>query len=209
MTPTEQDALLIIDVQNDFCPGGALEVPEGDQVVSVINKTSELFQTIVLTQDWHPAGHASFATTHNANPFSTTQLSYGEQTLWPDHCVQGSAGAEFHSDLESDSAALVIRKGMHPGIDSYSAFFENDKTTTTGLTGYLRQLGIKRVFCAGLAFDFCVRFTAEDAVKEKFETVVIEDACRAIDMDNSAEATKESFTQTGVTLIQSGELSAT
>jgi len=208
MTPTQHDALLIIDVQNDFCPGGALEVPQGDQVVSVINKTSDLFQTIVLTQDWHPAGHASFATTHNADPFSTTQLSYGEQTLWPDHCVQGSQGAEFHQDLKSDGAALVIRKGMHPGIDSYSAFFENDKTTTTGLTGYLRQLGIERVFCAGLAFDFCVRFTAEDAVKEKFETVVIEDACRAIDMDNSADATKESFTQTGVTLIQSGELSS-
>lgn len=206
MTPTQRDALLIIDVQNDFCPGGALEVPQGDQVVSVINKTSDLFQTIVLTQDWHPAGHASFATTHNADPFSTTQLSYGEQTLWPDHCVQGSSGAEFHRDLKSDGAALVIRKGMHPGIDSYSAFFENDKTTTTGLTGYLRQLGIKRVFCAGLAFDFCVRFTAEDAVKEKFETVVIEDACRAIDMDNSADATRESFKDAGVTLIQSGDL---
>jgi len=186
MAPDQQDALIIIDVQNDFCPGGALEVPQGDQVVSVINYITPQFQTIVLTQDWHPNGHTSFASSHNADPFSTTTLSYGEQTLWPDHCVQGSNGAAFHPDLQTNDAALVIRKGMHPGIDSYSAFFENDKTTTTGLTGYLRQLGIKRVFCAGLAFDYCVRFTAEDAVKENFKTVVVEDACRAIDMDNSA-----------------------
>ena len=130
MTPDQHDALIIIDVQNDFCPGGALEVPLGDQVVPVINQVSQQFQTIVLTQDWHPNGHASFASSHNADPFSTTTLSYGEQTLWPDHCVQGSDGAKFHSNLQSDSAALVIRKGMHLHIDSYSAFFENDKTTT-------------------------------------------------------------------------------
>jgi len=206
MTPDQHDALIIIDVQNDFCPGGALEVPLGDQVVPVINQVSQQFQTIVLTQDWHPNGHASFASSHNADPFSTTTLSYGEQTLWPDHCVQGSDGAKFHSNLQSDSAALVIRKGMHLHIDSYSAFFENDKTTTTGLTGYLRQLGIKRVFCAGLAFDYCVRFTAEDAVKENFKTVVIEDACRAIDMDNSADAARESFKQAGITMLQSTAL---
>ncbi len=206
MTPDQQDALLIIDVQNDFCPGGALAVPAGDEVVSIINNISPKFQTIVLTQDWHPAGHASFATTHNADPFSTTTLHYGEQTLWPDHCVQGSDGANFHSQLKSDSAALVIRKGMHPGIDSYSAFFENDQTTSTGLSGYLRHLGIKRVFCAGLAFDYCVRFTAEDAVKENFETVVIEDACRAIDMDGSTNAATESFAKIGVTLVQSTSL---
>lgn len=206
MTPDQQDALLVIDVQNDFCPGGALAVPAGDEVVSIINNISPKFQTIVLTQDWHPAGHASFATTHNVDPFSTTTLHYGEQTLWPDHCVQGSDGANFHSQLQSDSAALVIRKGMHPGIDSYSAFFENDQTTSTGLSGYLRHLGIKRVFCTGLAYDYCVRFTAEDAVKEKFETVVIEDACRAIDMDGSANAATESFAKTGVTLIQSSSL---
>lgn len=208
MTPDTQDALIIIDVQNDFCPGGALEVPQGDQVVSVINAIAQQFQTIVLTQDWHPLKHASFASSHNADPFSTTTLSYGEQTLWPDHCIQGSDGAAFHPDLQTNGAALVIRKGMHPGIDSYSAFFENDKTTTTGLTGYLRQLGIKRVFCAGLAFDYCVRFTAEDAVKENFKTVVIEDACRAIDMDNSADAARTSFNQMGITMLQSNTLTA-
>jgi len=208
MTPDTQDALIIIDVQNDFCPGGALEVPQGDQVVSAINQIARQFQTIVLTQDWHPQEHASFASSHNADPFSTTTLSYGEQTLWPDHCIQGSDGAAFHPDLQTNGAALVIRKGMHPGIDSYSAFFENDKTTTTGLTGYLRQLGIKRVFCAGLAFDYCVRFTAEDAIKEKFKTVVIEDACRAIDMDNSADAARASFKQMGITMLQSTALTA-
>lgn len=206
LTPDQQDALLIIDVQNDFCPGGALEVPAGDEVVTIINNVSHKFQTIVLTQDWHPAGHASFASTHSAEPFSTTTLHYGEQTLWPDHCVQGSHGAEFHSQLQTDSAALVIRKGMHPDIDSYSAFFENDQTTTTGLSGYLKRLGIKRVFCAGLAFDYCVRFTAEDAVKENFETVVIEDACRSIDMDGSADAARDSFLQTGISMIQSSSL---
>ena len=206
MTPDQHDALLIIDVQNDFCPGGALEVPAGDEVVPIINRIAPKFQTIVLTQDWHPPGHASFASSHNADPFSTTTLHYGEQTLWPDHCVQGSTGANFHADLLSDSAALVIRKGMHPGIDSYSAFFENDQTTTTGLSGYLKHLDIKRVFCAGLAFDFCVRFTAEDAVKENFETVVIENACRAIDMDGSADAARESFLQSGVTMIDSTSL---
>jgi len=208
MTPDTQDALIIIDVQNDFCPGGALEVPQGDQVVSAINQIARQFQTIVLTQDWHPQEHASFASSHNADPFSTTTLTYGEQTLWPDHCIQGSDGAAFHPDLQTNGAALVIRKGMHPGIDSYSAFFENDKTTTTGLTGYLRQLGIKRVFCAGLAFDYCVRFTAEDAIKEKFKTVVIEDACRAIDMDNSADAARASFKQMGITMLQSTALTA-
>jgi len=208
MTPDTQDALIIIDVQNDFCPGGALEVPQGDQVVSAINQIARQFQTIVLTQDWHPQEHASFASSHNADPFSTTTLTYGEQTLWPDHCIQGSDGAAFHPDLQTNGAALVIRKGMHPGIDSYSAFFENDKTTTTGLTGYLRQLGIKRVFCAGLAFDYCVRFTAEDAIKEKFKTVVIEDACRAIDMDNSADAARASFKQMGITMLQSNALTA-
>lgn len=206
MTPDQHDALLIIDVQNDFCPGGALEVPAGDEVVAIVNSISSKFQTIVLTQDWHPSGHASFASSHSADAFSTTTLHYGEQTLWPDHCVQGSDGASFHPQLQSDGAALVIRKGMHPGIDSYSAFFENDQTTTTGLSGYLKHLGIKRVFCAGLAFDYCVRFTAEDAVKENFKTVVIEDACRAIDMNGSANAARESFLKCGVAMIDSNSL---
>ncbi len=206
MTPNQQDALLIIDVQNDFCPGGALAVSEGDQVVSVINAVARNFQHIVLTQDWHPAGHASFASSHNAEPYSTTRLHYGEQTLWPDHCVQGSDGAKFHPSLQTDNARLIIRKGMHHDIDSYSAFFENDQTTTTGLSGYLRQLDIKRVFCTGLAFDYCVRFTAEDAVKENFQTVVIEDACRAIDMNGSADAARASFEDAGIRLISSKEL---
>ena len=208
LTPDQHDALLIIDVQNDFCPGGALEVPDGDRVVEIINTISPAFQTIVLTQDWHPNGHASFATSHNAAPFSTTTLHYGEQTLWPDHCVQGTEGAEFHSKLHSNNAAMIIRKGMHQSIDSYSAFFENDQTTSTGLTGYLKQLGIKRVFCTGLAFDYCVRFTAEDAVKENFKTVVIEDACRAIDMDGSANAARESYKASGITLVQSNTINA-
>jgi len=177
-------------------------VPDGDQVVQVINQVSPKFNTVILTQDWHPAGHASFASTHNADPFTTTTLHYGEQTLWPDHCVQGSTGAEFHPQLKSNHAALIVRKGMHQGIDSYSAFFENDKTTSTGLAGYLRAMNIKRVFCAGLAFDYCVRFTAEDAVKENFETTVIEDACRAIDMDNSAADTRASFRQIGVSTLE-------
>jgi len=206
VTPDRNDALIIIDVQNDFCPNGALAVPDGDQVVALINQVSEKFSTVILTQDWHPAGHASFASTHNADPFTTTTLHYGEQTLWPDHCVQGSLGAEFHSQLNSNSAALIVRKGMHQGIDSYSAFFENDKTTSTGLTGYLNAMNIKRVFCAGLAFDYCVRFTAEDAVKENFATIVIEDACRAIDMDNSAADARASFKKIGVTMLSSTDL---
>ena len=206
MTPDRNDALIIIDVQNDFCPNGALAVPDGDQVVPLINQVSEKFSTVILTQDWHPADHASFASTHNADPFTTTTLHYGEQTLWPDHCVQGSPGAEFHSQLNSNSAALIVRKGMHQGIDSYSAFFENDKTTGTGLTGYLNAMNIKRVFCAGLAFDYCVRFTAEDAVKENFATIVIEDACRAIDMDNSAADARASFKKIGVTMLSSSDL---
>ena len=206
MTPDRNDALIIIDVQNDFCPNGALAVPDGDQVVALINQVSEKFSTVILTQDWHPAGHASFASTHNADPFTTTTLHYGEQTLWPDHCVQGSPGAEFHSQLNLNSAALIVRKGMHQGIDSYSAFFENDKTTSTGLTGYLNAMNIKRVFCAGLAFDYCVRFTAEDAVKENFATIVIEDACRAIDMDNSAADARASFKKIGVTMLSSTDL---
>jgi len=206
VTPDRNDALIIIDVQNDFCPNGALAVPDGDQVVALINQVSEKFSTVILTQDWHPAGHASFASTHNADPFTTTTLHYGEQTLWPDHCVQGSPGAEFHSQLNSNSAALIVRKGMHQGIDSYSAFFENDKTTSTGLTGYLNAMNIKRVFCAGLAFDYCVRFTAEDAVKENFATIVIEDACRAIDMDNSAADARASLKKIGVTMLSSSDL---
>lgn len=195
------DLLLVIDVQNDFCPGGLLEVPDGDAVVPIINDLMGKFTHIALTQDWHPPGHNSFASSHEgAAPFSTTQMPYGEQTLWPDHCVQASEGAEFHSSLITTRADVIIRKGYRRSIDSYSAFFENDKTTPTGLTGYLRERGIERVVCCGLATDFCVRFSAEDARKQGFETVVIEEACRAIDLDGSLAAAKMAMTDAGVVL---------
>ena len=195
------DLLLVIDVQNDFCPGGLLEVPDGDAVVPIINDLMGKFTHIALTQDWHPPGHSSFASSHEkATPFSTTQMSYGEQTLWPDHCVQESEGAEFHPALITTRADVIIRKGYRRSIDSYSAFFENDKTTPTGLTGYLRERGIERVVCCGLATDFCVRFSAEDARKQGFETVVIEEACRAIDMDGSLDAARTAMTEAGVVL---------
>ena len=197
----ENDVLLVIDVQNDFCPGGALAVPGGDAVVPIINTLMDDFQHVVLTQDWHPPGHSSFASSHEgAEPFSMTDMPYGAQTLWPDHCVQGTRGAEFHPDLNVERAELIIRKGFRKAIDSYSAFFENDQSTSTGLTGYLKERGFKRVFCCGLATDFCVRFSAEDAVKQGFETVVIEEACRAIDMDGSLAAAREALHDAGVDL---------
>ncbi len=207
MQITSSDALLVIDVQNDFCPGGSLEVAQGDAVVAVINPLIDRFNTVVITQDWHPAGHQSFASQHDgATPFSTTQMPYGEQTLWPDHCIQGSAGAEFHSRLNVDAGSIIIRKGMRASVDSYSAFFENDKSTTTGLSGYLRESGIERVFCCGLAYDFCVRFSAEDARRQGFETVVIEDACRAIDMDGSAQTARAAMRSAGIDLLASSQL---
>jgi len=166
MDITSSDLLLIIDVQNDFCEGGALAVPAGNTVVPLINDLQKHFSHVVVTQDWHPAGHSSFASTHSdSEPFSTINLSYGEQTLWPDHCIQGSEGAKLHPQLSTDAASMIIRKGMNPAIDSYSAFYENDRTTSTGLSGYLRQLGVQRVFCVGLAFDYCVRYSANDAVQ--------------------------------------------
>ena len=202
------DVLLVIDVQNDFCPGGQLAVPGGDDVVPVINHLISQFDHVVLTQDWHPAGHSSFASSHaGADPFSQITMAYGAQTLWPDHCIQGSAGAAFHQNLMWDKAELVIRKGFRPQIDSYSAFFENDKKTPTGLTGYLRERGFARVLTCGLAFDFCVRFSAEDARTQGFECLVIEDACRAIDMDGSAAATREAFAQQNVELIVASDIS--
>jgi nicotinamidase/pyrazinamidase len=199
-----RDVLLVIDVQNDFCPGGALAVPRGDEVVAVINGLIERFAHVVLTQDWHPAHHGSFASSHrDAAPFSQISMPYGPQTLWPDHCIQGSTGAQFHSGLRWIKAELVIRKGFRREIDSYSAFFENDRHTPTGLTGYLRERGFTRVFCAGLAFDYCVRYSAEDAKAQHFETRVIEDACRAIDMGGTAAATRDSFAQLGIGLVTS------
>jgi nicotinamidase/pyrazinamidase len=182
--PQDADVLLIIDPQVDFCPGGALAVPGGDEPMARINALAERFARVVVTQDWHPPGHASFASTHGAPPFSHRVLPYGDQVMWPDHCVQGSPGAEFHPDIRRGAlrrAQLVIRKGHHPGVDSYSAFFENDRTTRTGLSGYLRDLGLKRCVLVGLALDYCVRYSAEDALAEGFETVVLTEATRAID----------------------------
>lgn len=195
------EVLLVIDVQNDFCPGGRLAVPSGDEVVPVINRRARDFRHVVLTQDWHPEGHSSFASSHPGHDiFSTIAMPYGPQTLWPDHCTWGSAGAEFHSGLDIPQAELVIRKGFRRGIDSYSAFFENDRTTPTGLLGYLRERGFTRVVLAGLAFDYCVRYSAEDAALHGFDTIVIEEACRAIDLNGTAAATKAAFRDKGIKL---------
>lgn len=181
-------ALLIVDVQNDFCPGGALEVPKGDEVVPVINELSQTFNVVLQTQDWHPAGHSSFASSHEGKePFESIEMPYGKQVLWPDHCVQGSEGAAFHPDLETDRTQLVIRKGFRKEIDSYSAFYENDNTTPTGLAGYLRDRGIDHLYVAGLATDFCVKWSVLDGLKEGFSVTVIEDAVKGIDMDKSVD----------------------
>ena len=193
-------ALLVIDVQNDFCPGGALAVAEGDMIVPGINSAMNDFAAVILTQDWHPAGHSSFASTHGAAPMSMTQMPYGPQVLWPDHCIQGSTGAQFHPDLHTDRADLIIRKGYNPAIDSYSAFFENDKTTPTGLEGYLRTRGINRLTLVGLATDFCVNYSAVDAAKLGFDVDVRMDLCRAIDFDGSLNAATDAMTAAGVTL---------
>jgi nicotinamidase/pyrazinamidase len=193
------DVLIVVDVQNDFCPGGALAVPRGNEVVPIINLLAARFHNVVLTQDWHPRGHFSFASSHpGKTPYETITAAYGPQILWPDHCVQDSAGAQFHPDLHIPHAALIIRKGMQPTIDSYSAFYENDRTTPTGLAGYLRERGLSRVFLAGLAFDFCVRYSAEDARREGFAVFVVEDACRGIDVDGSVAATRTNLARLGV-----------
>lgn len=199
LTPGAGDVLLIIDVQNDFCAGGSLAVPDGDAVVPAINRLAPIFTNVIAAQDWHPAGHQSFASAHpGKHPFETTQVSYGEQTLWPDHCVQGTTGAALHPGLNLAGAQLVMRKGFRRAIDSYSAFFENDHSTPTGLSGYLRTRGIGRVFLAGLATDFCVLYSAIDARAEGFEAVLIEDACRAIDRDGSLEAAWIAMKEAGV-----------
>ncbi|UUP17552.1 bifunctional nicotinamidase/pyrazinamidase [Nitratireductor thuwali] len=197
------EALIVIDVQNDFCPGGALAVNEGDQVVPLINRLIQRFDHVVLTQDWHPAGHSSFASRHTGKqPFETIAMPYGEQTLWPDHCVQGTHGAEFHDDLEWTKAELVIRKGFRREIDSYSAFFENDHRTPTGLSGYLRERGITRVTLAGLATDYCVAYSALDARRQGFEAAVLLDACRGIDLGGSMAAMEKRMREAGVALAQ-------
>lgn len=193
-------ALLVIDVQNDFCPGGALAVTGGDTIVPGINTLMSDASAVILTQDWHPAGHSSFASSHKAEPMSLTQMPYGPQVLWPDHCIQGSTGADFHKDLNTDKADMIIRKGYNPAIDSYSAFFENDHTTPTGLDGYLRTRAITDLTLVGLATDFCVNYSAVDAAKLGFNVTVQTGLCRAIDFDGSLAAATDQMAKAGVTL---------
>lgn len=193
-------ALLVIDVQNDFCPGGALAVADGDGIVAGINAAMDAHDAVILTQDWHPAGHSSFASSHNASPMSVTQMPYGPQVLWPDHCIQGTTGAAFHADLHTDRADMIVRKGYNPAIDSYSALFENDHTTPTGLEGYLRTRGIDRITLVGLATDFCVHYSAVDAAARGFDVTVDLDLCRAIDFDGSLDAALMAMKTAGVTL---------
>ena len=195
----DDDLLLVIDVQNDFCSGGALAVADGDAVVPFINRLAERFGHVALTQDWHPAGHSSFATSHpGSSPFQTISMPYGQQTLWPDHCIQGTPGSAFHPQLQTQRAQLVVRKGFRSAIDSYSAFFENDRRTPTGLAGYLRDRGLKRVFLVGLATDFCVHYSAVDARRLGFDAVLIEAGCRAIDLAGSLDAAWDGMAQAGV-----------
>ena len=206
-TPRDSDALLVIDVQNCFLPGGSLAVKDGDAVVPVINALAAKFRNVVATQDWHTPGHASFASAHSGKkPFETVAMPYGQQVLWPDHCVQGTEGAALSSGLKIPHVQLVIRKGYNPGVDSYSAFVEADGATKTGLAGYLKERGIQRVFVAGLATDFCVAWSALDARKAGFETAVIEDACRGIDLNGSLAAAWAQMKEAGVARIQSAEI---
>lgn len=195
-------ALVVIDVQNDFCPGGALAVAGGDEIVPLVNHLIQSHDHVILTQDWHPAGHSSFASSHpGTKPFETIEVSYGPQTLWPDHCVQGTPGAEFHSGVEWTKAELVIRKGFRPAIDSYSAFFENDHNTPTGLGGYLKERGISDIVLCGLATDYCVAYSALDAVKLGFHVSVVMAACRAIDLGGSLAAQTDAMRAAGVHLL--------
>jgi nicotinamidase/pyrazinamidase len=205
--PSSDAVLLIVDVQNDFCPGGALPVPRGDEVVPIINRLAPRFAHVALTQDWHPAGHLSFASSHpGKQPYETVTVDYGPQILWPDHCIQGSPGAGFHAGLDVPHAEVMLRKGYRRTLDSYSAFYENDRTTKTGLAGYLRERGLSKVFLAGLAFDFCVRYSAEDAVREGFNAVVIEDACRGINLEGSVAATRQSLRELDVPCVAADAL---
>ena len=213
----QTDALVVIDIQNDFCPGGALAVADGQAIIPGVAELAKQFKTVILSQDNHPAGHASFASTHGKDPFSSIALSYGDQTLWPDHCVQGTDGAEFHAELHEagvvSRAAAVIRKGMNPEVDSYSAFYENDRTTPTGLTGLLRDLKVERVFFVGLAYDFCVGYSAIDARQEGFEAVVVKDLTRAIGMPlaqgTTIDVIESQFKDKGVETVDSASLART
>ena len=205
--PDAASVLLVIDVQNCFIAGGTLAVPHGEDVVPVINRIAPAFKNIILTQDWHPRGHASFASSHpGRKPFETIQLGYGNQVLWPDHCVQGTPDAALDQDLQTPQAELILRKGFHPDVDSYSAFEEADRKTPTGLRGYLEQRGIRKLFVAGLATDFCVAWSALDARKAGFETYVIEDACRGIDLNGSLAAAWKAMEKNGVRRIQSADI---
>ncbi|MEX0851863.1 MAG: bifunctional nicotinamidase/pyrazinamidase [Bauldia sp.] len=204
---TENEVLVVVDVQNDFCANGALAVPGGEEIVPLVNGLAERFRHVVLTQDWHPPGHHSFASTYpGRRPHETITLPYGSQILWPDHCVQGTPGAEFHKDLSIPHAELILRKGYRQEIDSYSAFFENDHATPTGLGGYLHERGFSRVVLAGLAFDFCVRYSAEDAHQQGFAVIVVAEACRGIDIAGSVAATRERFATLGIPALAVAEV---
>lgn len=201
------NALLIVDIQNDFCPGGALAVPDGDSIVPTVNRLIDHFEVILQTQDWHPAGHSSFASSHNGKePFDTIEMDYGTQVLWPDHCVQGSEGAEFHPDLNTLKSQVIIRKGFRKGIDSYSTFFENDHKTTTGLAGYLRQRGITDLYTVGLAADFCVKWSILDGLEEGFVMHIVEDAVKGIDLDGSLDQAWKEMKQKGVNITTSRKI---
>lgn len=200
-------ALLVIDIQNDFCPGGALAVPEGDSIIPIVNRLIDSFDIIIQTQDWHPSGHSSFASSHEGkNPFDPIQMEYGEQVLWPDHCVQGSEGANFHPNLNTNKSQVIVRKGFRIDIDSYSTFYENDKKTTTGLTGYLNERGITDLYTVGLATDFCVKWSVLDGLKEGFKMILVEDAVRGIDLNGSLESSLQEMKSKGVQFVQSNDL---
>lgn len=205
--PDPARALIVIDLQNGFCPGGNLAVPDGDAIVPGINALMDEFAHVILTQDWHPAGHSSFASSHpGRGPYEVVEMDYGPQVLWPDHCVQGTQDAAFHPDLATDRARAVVRKGMNPAVDSYSAFFENDQTTTTGLAGWLREKGVTRIFAAGLATDFCVAWTCLDARRCGFEAVLVEDACRAINQNGSLAQAMANMEKAGVIIARENQI---
>jgi len=200
-------ALLVVDIQYDFCPGGALAVPDGDAIIPAVNNLIDHFDVIIQTQDWHPAGHSSFASSHKGkDPFDTIEMDYGTQVLWPDHCVQGSKGAEFHNDLNTLKSQVIIRKGFRKAIDSYSTFFENDQETATGLTGYLKQRGITDLYAVGLATDFCVKWSILDGIDEGFTMHIVEDAVKGIDLNGSLDEAWDEMKKKGVNITQSKDI---
>lgn len=200
-------ALLIVDLQNDFCPGGALAVPDGDKIVPAVNKLVNVFDVVIQTQDWHPAGHSSFASSHDGKePYDTIEMDYGEQVLWPDHCVQGSVGADFHPELNTLKTQVIIRKGFRRAIDSYSTFYENDQETTTGLTGYLEERGITDLYTVGLATDFCVKWSVLDGIDEGFTMHIVKDAVKGIDLNGSLDEAWKEMEEKGVQVVNSDDL---